>query len=213
MSWLSYLLPRTLVKTSSIYNEDIRVIEDAGSFRLLVNGSRQSDPSIYALWHRAMGAFAVASQPGINTILVFGVGGGSVITMLSGMFPDCRITAVDIDPTIITIAKTFFHLDALPHVKLVCADAKLFVRTPKARSYDMMVVDLFIGRIIPEFVSSPTWYRQIRRMLRPGGLLLINYLQEAGYGKKSSRLKNELRRQFSVVKDLPAGNNRFFMAY
>ncbi len=213
MSWLSYLLPRTFLKTSSIYNDDIRVIEDAGALRLLVNGSRQSDPSISALWREAIKKFDVSSHAEVDDLLVLGVGGGTVISLLTGLFPAVRVTAVDIDPAILSIAKTFFHLDTLPQVKLVCADARKFVHVPKAHSYDMVVVDLFIGRIIPEFVSSPAWYRRIRRLLRPGGLLLINYLQEAGYGKKSSRLKTELRRQFSIVRDLPAGNNRFFMAY
>lgn len=212
MSLWSYLIPRTLVHTTSRYNQDIRVIEEWGVRRLLVNGSRQSGPSIQVLWESALEAFPHPELLKKPSILVLGVGGGTVMGLLAKRYNKPRITAVDIDATIIAIAKQFFGLDRIPSIRFVVQDAKDYIDSVPAHRYDVVVIDLFIGRIIPSFVSSPAFYKALKHCMTPRGILLINYLQELDYQKKSDALRKTLIRLFRDVHDFPISNNRFFFA-
>src|SRR3989344_462699 len=99
--------PVLLFKTSSRFNPDIRVVREWGGMKLLVNGSRQSGPNIRKLWERAFRAFRLDAVGTIKSILVLGIGGGTVIELLSARFPTAAITAVDVDQTIIDIAKDY----------------------------------------------------------------------------------------------------------
>src|SRR3990170_5760994 len=133
MSFVSYIIPQTIARFSTKYNEDIRVVEESGKPKLLVDGSRQSGGYVEWLWKKAFAAFKLGSglkgpQGLIPTILVLGVGGGTVIHLLHKRYPDAHITAVDIDPKMIEIGKRFFALGTIPNLSLVVADAEKFIK-------------------------------------------------------------------------------------
>lgn len=208
MTFLSSLLPRTVLKSSSRYNSDIRVVREWAGLKLLVNGSRQSGPYIKNLWERALRTFTLERQS-FPSILVLGVGGGTVIELLATWYPGATITAVDIDSTMIAIAKGYFGIGNVPNVRLIQADAKIFVNK-KVKPFDLIIVDLFIGREIPAFVTKGSFYRDLKRLLMPRGSIILNYLREMEYQKKSDTLSGRLILLFSTVRDFVYANNRFF---
>lgn len=197
------------LRTSSPYNPDIRVIREWGGYKLLVNGSRQSGPYIKMLWEKAFRAFHLHERKNTQSILVLGIGGGTVIEILSKRYPSASITAVDIDPAIISIAKDYFRLDRIPQLRIVRADAKAF---SSAKQFDLIIVDLFIGREIPAIVSQSTFYERLKKMLSPHGIIILNFLRELEYQNKSNTLFDVLKRIFSDVRDYQIANNRFFFA-
>lgn len=200
MSLSSYLIPQTIARFSSKYNQDIRVIEEAGRPKLLVNGSRQSGKYIEWLWKKAFAAFGPLSA---SSILVLGVGGGSVIHILRRLYPQALIVGVDIDPQIIEIGKKYFGLSEVPNLELIAADAKDYKIT---RRYDLVIVDLFIGRNIPDFVLERSFLGRL------GPRVIINYLRELEYLDKSEKLKKTLKIVFREVRDFTIARNRFFLA-
>lgn len=214
MSFLSSLFPQTVLRTSSRYNSDICVIREWGGHKLLVNGSRQSGPYIRKLWERAFRKFRLVDLQDMHTIVVLGVGGGTVIELLAKRFPAAAITAVDIDPTMIAIAKQYFGIERLPNVRLVGADAKIFVEhcSKKGKVFDLVIVDLFIGREIPAFVATERFYKKFKHVTSPRGAVVINYLREREYQKKSEEVMSVLQRIFFTVRDYSIANNRFFFA-
>lgn len=164
------------------------------------------------LWSRALRKFRIGVLPNINTILILGVGGGTVIELLVKSFPNAVITAVDIDPAMLTIAEAYFGIDKYPNVRLERDDANSFVRhsAKKGTMFDLIIVDLFIGPRIPEFVSSTRFLVNLHAIVRPGGQSVINYLRELEYQKKSDELSVHLRAVFKHVEDMYLYNNRFF---
>lgn len=210
MVFLLSQLPRTVLRTSSDYNDDIRVVREWGGMKLLVNGSRQSGQHIRNLWLRAFHAFRLETFREITSILVLGIGGGTVIELLAVRYPQAKITAVDIDQTIIDIAKRYFHMDQISKLQILRNDANTFVKGRK--HYDLIVIDLFIGRKIPAFVGQKTFFQRLKRILAPGGRLVLNYLREREYQKKSDGLFLKLDAMFPDVRDYPIANNRFFCA-
>jgi len=200
-----------LLKTSSSYNQDIRVFGGFWGPKLFVNGSWQSGPYIRKLWTSAFKKFGIDQLLNIQTILVFGVGGGTVIDLLAKHFPTAAITAVDIDPTMIAIAKKYFTIGSLPNVRMIQADAKIFVNK-ESKQFDLVIVDIYIGPKIPEFVSSPSFLKNLHALVRSGGFLVINYLRELEYQAKSDALRVRLRALWKHVEDMNLYNNRFFFA-
>lgn len=226
MNLLSYFFPQTILKTYSPYNREIRVNLESGRYKLLVNGSRQSGAYIEKLWKHAFQAFSHkrwdllrlnAKGPTFLKILpestlVLGVGGGTVIRLLSSLYPNTKIIGVDIDQAIIDIGNTYFRLDELSQLHIVCCDAQQYVRRAKKNTFDLVVVDLFSGRDIPDFVFSEEFLRTIKKILRPNGAVLINYLRELEYEEKSERLHALLQKNFSEVNEDHIARNRFFFA-
>lgn len=214
MSFILSLYPQTVLRKSSHHNADIRVIREWVGYKLLVNGSPQSGSYIRMLWSRAIRKFRIDRIQHVDSILVLGVGGGTVIEMLAKHFPNASITAIEIDQVIIRIAKQYFEIDKHPNVHLVRADANAYVRelARKKKVFDLVIVDVFIGPKIPEFVSLPTFLNLLQAITQTHGCVLINYLRELEYQEKSDALIVRLRALWRYVEDMKLYNNRFFLA-
>jgi len=144
---------------------------------------------------------------------MLGVGGGTAIKLLHETFPGAHITAIDIDSQMIDIAKFYFHLDNSGYVSFVQEDANKFVRqeAKKHKHYDMVIVDLFTGYVIPRFVTEISFLQALKEIIsRPVGVCIFNYLRELQYAEKSNMLFGRLKRIFSYVSDFSIENNRFF---
>ena len=210
-SFLSYLLPQKLAEFSTKYNKHIRVNDEFGQRKLLVNGSVQSGRYVRSLWKRAFKVFGIPKNKQWNIILVLGVGGGTVIELLHSQFPNALITGVDIDRLIIDIAKKYFLHGDTPYLHLVTADAKKYMQKSSS-TYDCIVIDIFTGNAIPQFVKTNSFITYCKQRLSPKGVICINYLQDREYGEKSDELNKALCSMFRAVQDFRIANNRFFFA-
>ncbi len=211
MSLLSYFVSKDLLRTSSSYNHDIRVQMFMGKKLLMVNGSLQSGAYVEMLWRKSMAAFGISRSEGLKSILVLGVGGGTVIHLFHDFFPGARILGVDIDPIDICLGKKHIGLNGMEGLTLKAADAQEFVKKEALakRTYDVAVIDLFVGRHIPAFVTGDPFMRNVKSLLTPGGLVLINYLREREYGTKSDAFAKRLAKLF-LVREFSMFRNRFF---
>lgn len=214
MKWLSYIFPVTLARRTSPYNRDIRVVQENGKLKLLVNGSRQSGEYVQSLWQHAFRTFNINPTDKGQRILVLGVGGGTVISLLNQLFPKAEVDAVDIDQVILDLTQKYFGIFDRDQLHLFCEDAVRFVEHAvyEHRHYDLIICDLFIGPQIPDFVSQIDFIREIKKLLTKDGKYIINYLRELEYGHKSDVLENTLKQVFNSVQDAPIRYNRFFCA-
>ncbi len=212
MHWLSYFFPFTILKTGSRYNKDIRILEESGKYKLLCNGARESGAYIALLWRYAFRKLRVTQVSKPQKILVLGVAGGTVIHMLHKAYPESRITGVDIDAVILDIGKTHFGLGALPRFRSVCRDARKFVSAYKGVRFDLVVVDIYVGPDVPDFVLTSKFERNVKKLLSQNGFVLINYLRQPGYEEKAVKLQNILQTLYNNVRSADIHNNRFFLA-
>lgn len=172
MSLLSYIIPQRVYETSTRYNKKIEVREINGKNVLLVNGIEQTGSYSEKLWRTGLQGM----HP--KDVLVFGVGGGTVFRK----FPESRITGVDLDGEILHIAKKYFGLH---NTTLIKRDARLFDTNKK---YDLVIVDLYIGNDVPEFVTTKDFLLKCKRFLRNGGQMVINYFSEKDQEKKAAEI-------------------------
>ncbi|HUH27224.1 fused MFS/spermidine synthase [Gelidibacter sp.] len=110
----------------------------------------------------------------VNSVLLLGLGGGSVVETLRQDFSYSKdITAVDIDPTIIEIAKNEFKLKEDEYLKIVCADALDFMQI-NSTQFDLIIIDLFIDTEVPKaFLGIPFW-KDVLKASSTNGAILFN---------------------------------------
>lgn len=201
-----------MYRDSSEYNKDIRVIIESGKKKLLVNGIQQSGPKIDGFWNFAFANVPLPQKDAVSSILVLGVGGGTVIRKLRHYYPKAKIVGVDIDKAIVEISQSHFGLSNVDRLRLNISDAKVYVAKTKQK-FDFVIIDLYIGRDIPAFESSEVFIRNLKRILRPGGHVLFNYLHDGQYRLWAARLGKRLKSVFSQVATAELPYNLFFMAY
>ncbi len=107
-------------------------------------------------------------------ILLLGLGGGSVIKSLYNRFNyKGRITAVEIDDTVIQIAKNEFDIKENKHLHIINTDALKYVKHSKT-CYDLVIVDIFIDQKVPEPFYEKHFWQQLIQLLNPNANVLFN---------------------------------------
>lgn len=124
----------------------------------------------------------------VNSVLLLGLGGGSVVETLRRDFSYRKaITAVDIDPTVIDLAKNEFNLKEDDQLHIICDDAFVFMQAHK-NQYDLIIIDLFIDTEVPKaFLALPFW-KQVIDASASNGAILFN----ASLEKTKSNALNEV---------------------
>jgi len=123
----------------------------------------------------------------IKRVLVLGVGGGAVINTFATLLQPEEIIGVELDPVHIKIAKEHFLLSQLP-VKLHQAEATEWIQGYEGDRFDVVIEDLFTekqGEPVKAVATGKGWFRKLGKLLRPGGVLVINFegpeqMREAG---------------------------------
>src|SRR5512138_2053128 len=79
-------------------------------------------PHIPGLEYARNTLLALAFSPRADSVLMLGLGGGSIARMLLAARPTMTIDAVEIDPAVEEIARKFFQVEAFPNGHLHLED-------------------------------------------------------------------------------------------
>ena len=122
---------------------------------------------------RAMMSFLMFA-PAPQDVLMVGLGGGSLAKFIRKHLPQTTITAVEIDPRVIAVARAHFELPLDDEtLTVVEADGALFVKQ-HADSADIILLDGFDAGNQVEALATQKFYTACRRALKPGGILVVN---------------------------------------
>lgn len=136
---------------------------------------RLDDPTALDLdYSRVMMAFLLL-QPQPASILMIGLGGGSLAKYCHRHLPQARITVVEINPEVIAARETFQVPPDSEHFSVVCGDGAAFLASTPRGSYDVILVDGFGPEgEQPEALCSLAFYKACRAALRQSGVLMVN---------------------------------------
>jgi spermidine synthase len=140
-----------------------------------------------------------------RSILILGLGGGSVARIVRVLAPKAEIVGVEFDPAVVRAAREHFDLDELG-VRIVEGDARGYLSRTR-RVFDFVLEDLFIGtaRSIhkPSWLPAPGLASAARRVAR-GGILVSNTIDE------TSEVAAEMRNLYpaTVGIDIEGFDNR-----
>jgi len=132
-----------------------------------------ADPDDLPVKYTQMMTLAVAYPAEVKKVLMIGLGGGSISAYLGRFMPAAVITTVEIDPGVITAAKTYFGLRETERMRYRAGDGRVFLNRSHDL-YDLILLDAYRGGYVPFHLLTREFYTLVKQRLAPGGAAAFN---------------------------------------
>jgi spermidine synthase len=192
-------------------HEDERTVSLHFDMSAIQSRMRRDDPTTLELdYTRTMMGFLLF-EPDPKSILMIGLGGGSLAKYCYRHLPDAQITVVEINPHVIEMRSTFFVPPDDARLRVVCDDGAAFVAGCE-QCYDVVLVDGFTYDGQPEQLGSQRFYEDCRAALTETGLMVANvHVEERGPNALVDCIGDAFDGAVLTV-DTEAGGNRIVFA-
>lgn len=193
----SYLIPITIYKQKSTLSRTLEVTWTDGKLVLDSENTNYSYGNLQLILRKGLKIIGFEKIKSMQNILVLGVAGGSVIrTLVDEIHFEGQITGVDIDPAVIAIANTYFHLDSIPNLEIIIDDASKYVLKTN-KKFDLIIIDLFQDTKMPDFLFEFFFIDRICCLLDAKGHILFNTMH---LNTKNTELNIEYVKNFDPKK-------------
>lgn len=185
MSVSSSLLAGVLHEERSLYRNII--ISEASGQRCMrfvlhdkVNHNQScvylNEPKKLVFDYTKMVLAALLIKPEPKTILLVGLGGGTLPMVFHELLPNAHITSVEIDPAVVKAAQRYFAYQESPQVMTETLDARVMIKRAgrQGKKWDLVVLDAFNGDYIPEHLMTREFLQEVQAVLNPAGLVAAN---------------------------------------
>ncbi len=210
----------TIHQERSIYR-DIMVVQNGYRRCLVFNvhrGDRNqtcvevNDRDRLVFSYTRMSFAGLLLQPQPETILVAGLGGGSIPMTLNNLFPEAKIDVVEIDQAVVNVAKEYFFFEENDNMKVTVKDARVFVKRAalSGRKYDYIVLDAFGGDYIPEHLLTREFLGEVKTIMAVDGVLVANTFSTSRFYDHESVTYQDVFNEFFNFK-LPTSGNRIII--
>lgn len=201
---LSYFFPITIYQRKSAISKSIEVNWNKGELVVDSKNTNYSYGSLQNLLRSGLQHIGYQEIQKMTTILVLGVGGGSVIkTLIEKANYKQEIIGVEIDADMIKVANDYFDLDQIPNLTLVHDDAFEYVLKTK-KNYDLIIVDVFEDTHMPNFLYQKFFMDRLGDLLGNKGYIIFNtILLNEKQNQRNEKFIKELRRKCFQITTLP----------
>ncbi len=167
---VSYTLPLTR-KIQSKINGTLKITWMNGKKVLDSEAANYSYGSLQRILDYGLSKIYFDSK---SSVLLLGMGGGSVIETLKKKYNHRgHITAIEIDPVIIEVAKEEFNVAGNKNLSIVSDDALHFVANSR-NSFDLIIIDLFVDLKVPTKFYKIEFWNELLNIIKPKGNILFN---------------------------------------
>jgi spermidine synthase len=151
----------------------------------------------YTKYYRLVEAY----HPDIKKILVIGGAGYSVPKDF--LKRGVAVDVVEIDPELTSLAEKYFNLQPrnYPLLTIYHEDGRTFLNNQTDQQYDAILLDAFKSYSIPYQLTTTEAYAEMKRVLKPNGLILANVISTVE-GEKGQFLQWEyqtFKKHFPVI--------------
>lgn len=163
-------------------DRSVTIAEEGGVRSLHIGGlaiqsaMRMSAPGQLELHYtRAMMGFLLF-HPEPRHVLMIGLGGGSIAKYIHERMPSARTTVVEIRREVVAAARAFFSLpEDSSRLEVIVGDGARYV-PEHPECTDVLLLDGFENGRQPSVLCSQAFYDAAFRCLRPGGILVVNFM-------------------------------------
>ncbi|MBA2769902.1 MAG: fused MFS/spermidine synthase [Sporichthyaceae bacterium] len=156
--------------------------EREGGRTLVLDGLRHSyvdlDDPVYLefSYTQRIGDVLATLPEGPLDALHLGLGGATLPRHLAVVRPGSRSTILEVDPGVLALDRERLGLVTGPDLTVVIGDARTSVAEQPPKAYDVVVGDAFGGLAVPWHLTTSEMIAQVRRVLRPGGVYVLNVI-------------------------------------
>lgn len=206
--YLNSLIPRTIEVVDSPLNGRIEVVQFLNQPRIIVNKMIQSGGMVKTIWQKGVKRLE-SLKLNIQTVLILGLGGGTVAKLISRSFPQAQITGIEIDPLMINLGKKYFALNKIKGLKIINKDALRAVSNlPKiGGNYCLIIVDLYLGASFPSRAETKDFLDELKQLVSPQGRIVFNRLFYQEKKKETEKFIKKLDHSFSDIELVRAWSN------
>ncbi len=167
------------------------------------------------VWDMLAAAALLGKREEPRSVLMLGLAGGTSLRTLRHLLPACRFTAIDIDGSIVRLARRHMALDDTG-VEVVIGDAYAWLRKNR-RTFDVVIDDIYLAGRTDVFrpqAMDRQLLRTLRRCVAPGGVLAVNLVTGPGHRATQSATRRLLRHHFAEVRSVtsPEAMNEVLVA-
>jgi len=109
----------------------------------------------------------------LHSVLEIGFGGGRTSWYLHRFLPNVQVTSVELDPTVVELARKYFGIKEEPNFQVVNRDGRLFLQESKEH-YDLILIDAYRGPFVPFHLLTKEFYQIVKEHLADGGVVAQN---------------------------------------
>jgi spermidine synthase len=119
---------------------------------------------------------ALYLNPDPRSILIIGLGGGTLPRTLEGLLPNADIDVVEIDPAVVRVAQQYFGFIPDARLHVFEEDGRAYVRRMLrgSKRYQLIMLDAYDHQYIPEHMLTREFLQEVRSLLQPQGIVAAN---------------------------------------
>ncbi|NLM37942.1 MAG: fused MFS/spermidine synthase [Firmicutes bacterium] len=192
--WRSNALRGVFSEAGVVYERDtlynhVKVTQYSSLRYLRFDNSLQSgidlnDPLRMVFRYTSFLHLGVVAHPQPERVLFIGLGGGSAPMKFLHDYPSLKtVDAVEIDPEVVKVARTYFALPEDPRLRVVVQDGRLFIQQTAEKiargeqaPYDLVVIDAYSSSTIPYHLTTLEFLQEVREVMAPDGVVVSNII-------------------------------------
>jgi len=135
---------------------------------------QQPNRLVFEYTQMMLGALFLKPEP--HSILVIGLGGGTLPRTLEQLLPGADIDVIEIDPAVVGVAQQYFGFRPDEHIHLTVQDGRAYVRQALrgSKRYELVMLDAYEHQYIPEHMLTREFLSEVRSLLQPAGVVSAN---------------------------------------
>lgn len=202
---------KILEERKSPINGKIQVIRSLGlGTYIQADGITQSGGIVESFWRKTLKRI-LNSKLQIKNCLILGLGGGSAAKWVRKLWPEAKITGVDIDPVMVELGSRYLNLDT-SKTKIIIANAANY--TLYAKRYDLILVDLYVADKFPEKFKTDEFLRLVKQLMTKDSIAIFNRLYYGDKRPLAVKFGQKLQKIFPKVDAFyPEANIMYICSY
>lgn len=148
----------------------------AGSLLFKSSAMDLSAPNRLVIEYTRMMMLGTGYVDNPRSMLVLGLGGGSMTKYLRSYFPEARIVSIEFDEAVVSLAREYFGFEPDENMELAVMDGRRYL-AGTGQNFNIIFLDAFHGDYIPFHLMTREFLTLVKSRLAPGGVVVSNTWQ------------------------------------
>lgn len=155
-------------------------------------------------WDAQTASLLLATQP-IRSILILGLGCGTVARQCRALIPEAHIVGVEVNPAVLDLAYRNFAIGPLG-IEAISNSGQCYLQTT-SEIFDAIIDDMWLPNAsdLKPILIENDWARLIKSHLSQTGLYAVNLYSRRESTSETRIAVNRLRKEFLLLREVQPG--------